>query len=167
MPRRTALIVPVPEAEPAVSRLRWQHDPMAALGVPAHVTVLFPFMPPDAVDEAAVTSLIGRFPAFDFRLDRVVRWPDGGTWLHVEPAGPFRDLTAAVEQRWPEYPPYEGAFDEPIPHLTLSVAPIDLDIDFGLPIVCRAREVVLIEERLADGRWNARLRVPLADQSVA
>jgi len=167
MPRRTALIVPAPEAEQAVGELRLRFDPNAALGVPAHITVLYPFMPPDEIDDDAVAALVGRFPAFDYRLDRVVRWEDGGTWLHVEPARPFSDLTAAVEQRWPEYPPYEGAFDEPIPHLTLSVHPIDLQIDFQLPIACRAREVLLIEERQADGWWNTRLRVPLADHGVA
>ena len=43
MPRRTALIVEVPEAEPAVGALRLEHDRSAARGVPAHITILFPF----------------------------------------------------------------------------------------------------------------------------
>ena len=47
-------------------------------------------------------------------------------WLHPDPSAPFADLTAAVAQRWPDYPPYEGAFDEPIPHLTVSETPIDV-----------------------------------------
>jgi hypothetical protein len=167
MPRRTALIVPVPEAEPAVGALRLAHDPSAALGVPAHVTILFPFAPPETLDEAAVAELLGRFPAFDFVLDRIERFEDGegAVWLHPEPSAPFVDLTAAVAQRWPDHPPYEGAFDEPIPHLTVSTQPIDLDV--ALPIPCRARVVVLIEEAEEDGRWLERRVFPLRDQGVA
>jgi hypothetical protein len=165
MPRRTALIVPVPEAEPAVGELRLWHDPTAALGVGAHVTVLFPFAPPDYLEEADVASLVGRFPAFDFVLDRVERFEDGTVWLHPTPARPFLDLTAAVAERWPEYPPYEGLHDEVIPHLTVSVEPIDADVP--LPIAARAREVLVIEEREADGYWETRLRIPLVDHGVA
>jgi hypothetical protein len=42
---RTAFLVVVAEAEPAVAQLRLQLDPVPRLDVPAHVTVLFPFMP--------------------------------------------------------------------------------------------------------------------------
>jgi hypothetical protein len=167
MPRRTALIVPVPEAEPAVGALRLAHDPAAAKGVPAHITILFPFAPPEAVDEPGLADLIGRFRAFDFVLDRVERFEDGEgpVWLHPQPSAPFVDLTAAVQQRWPAYPAYEGAFDEPVPHLTVSMQPIDVGV--ALPIACRARAVVLIEESEEDGRWSERRVFPLADQGVA
>jgi len=160
MPRRTALIVPVPEAEPAVGAIRLAHDGSAALGVPAHVTILFPFAPPDEVDEAALAALFARFRAFDFALDRVERFEDGLVWLAPRPSLPFADLTAAVWQRWPGYPPYEGVHDEVVPHLTVSEQPLDVQI--VLPIPCRAREVALIEEQEADGRWVARRHFALA-----
>jgi hypothetical protein len=156
---RTALIVPVPEAEPQVGELRLAHDSSAGRGVPAHVTILFPFLDTADLEEAAVADLISRFPAFDFELDRVERFPDGTTWLHPTPSLPFVDLTAAVWQRWPERPPYEGGFDEVIPHLTISETPIDVQLE--LPIVARAREVMLIEEDEPSGRWTARLHLPL------
>jgi hypothetical protein len=156
---RTALIVPVPEAEPQVGELRLAHDSSAPLGVPAHVTILFPFLDTAELDEGAVADLIAQFPAFDFELDRVERFPDGTTWLHPAPSLPFVDLTAAVWQRWPERPPYEGLHDEVIPHLTISDTPIDVQLD--LPIAARAREVTLIEEDEPSGRWAARLHLPL------
>jgi hypothetical protein len=159
MPNRTALIVPVPEAEPALGALRLAHDGSAALGVPAHVTVLFPFAPPGELDEDALAELFAHFPAFDFALARVERFDAGAVWLAPRPSLPFADLTAAVWQRWPDYPPYEGAHDEVIPHLTVSKEPIDVQIE--LPIACRAREVVLIEEQEEDGRWTARRSFPL------
>ncbi|MCW2965197.1 MAG: hypothetical protein JWO17_2449 [Actinomycetia bacterium] len=156
---RTALIVPVPEAEPQIGELRLAHDPSAALGVPAHVTILFPFLDAADLDDAAIADLMAEFPAFDFVLDRVERFPDGVTWLHPAPSLPFVDLTAAVWQRWPERPPYEGAYDEVIPHMTISESPIDVQLE--LPIVARAREVMLIEEDEPSGRWAARLHLPL------
>jgi hypothetical protein len=156
---RTALIVPVPEAEPQVGELRFAHDPSAALGAPAHVTILVPFLDTAELDEAAIADLISGFPAFDFELDRVERFPDGGTWLRPVPSRPFVDLTAAVWERWPECPPYEGAFDEVIPHLTVSRTPIDVELQ--LPIAARAREVTLLEEDEPSGRWTARLHLPL------
>jgi len=156
---RTALIVPVPEAESKVGELRLAHDSSAALGVPAHITILFPFFDADDVDEAELADLISRFPAFDFELDRVEHFPDGTTWLRPAPSLPFVDLTAAVWQRWPERPPYEGLHDEVIPHLTISETPIDVQLE--LPIVARAREVTLIEEDEPSGHWTARLHLPL------
>jgi hypothetical protein len=143
---RTALIVPVPEAAGT-------YDP--GNGVPPHVTILFPFADAGVVDEDAVRELVSRFPAFDFVLDRIEQFEEGTRWLHPEPSAPFVDLTEAVVERWPDHPPYEGAFDEPIPHLTITVE------DVSLPIACRAREVQLIEESEADGRWSVRASFPL------
>jgi 2'-5' RNA ligase len=163
MPRRTALIVVVPEAEPHVAELRLQHDSSARHGVPAHITILFPFAPPDEVDEESLGELFAHFAPFDFQLDRVERFDDGVTWLHPEPSEPFVDLTAAVARRWSRYPPYEGAFDEPIPHLTVSD---DQPIDVGapLPIACHAAKVTLIEEG-KDGMWTTRARLPLGGRA--
>ena len=159
MPRRTALIIAVPEAESLVSELRRAHDPAAARGVPAHVTLLFPFAPHDAIEEEALAELFGRFPAFAFALDRVERFDEGTVWLHPAPSTPFVDLTAAVRQRWPQYPPYEGIHDEVIPHLTVSEEPVEVDLP--LPIACTAREVTLFEEDAQTGHWMVRRRFPL------
>jgi hypothetical protein len=158
MPRRTALIVAVPEAEQAVGAYRLAHDWSAGVGVPAHLTVLFPFVPPEAVDEAAIGSVVAQVPAFAFALAAVERFADGTVWLRPDPSAPFTALTRAVWERWPEHPPYEGAHDEVIPHLTVSEEPIDVAID--LPIQARATHVTLIEED-EGGRWHERARFPL------
>jgi hypothetical protein len=71
----------------------------------------------------------------------------------------FADLTAAVWERWPHRPPYEGAFDVVIPHLTVSETPLDFNV--SLPIAARAHEVVLIEEDESSGQWTTRARFPL------
>jgi 2'-5' RNA ligase superfamily len=159
---RTALIVVVPEAEPAVAALRLEHDWSAPLGVPAHVTVLYPFAGPDEVDEAELAEALAAVPPFDFTLDRVERFDAGAVWLHPEPSAPFAALTHAVWERFPDYPPYEGAFQVVIPHLTVSDVPLEVSVP--LPIPSRADEVTWIEET-TDGRWATRRAFPL--QGVA
>jgi hypothetical protein len=156
---RTALIVVVAEAEPAVGALRLAGDTSAALGVPAHITILFPFGDPADVDEGALAGLLASFPAFAFELDSVERFDNGLVWLHPEPSAPFAALVDAVRRRFPEYPPYEGAHDVVIPHLTVSKTPVEIDVQ--LPIAAVAREVTWIEEA-ADGRWSVRRVLPLA-----
>ena len=59
-PRWTAVLVPVPEAEPVVARHRATLDAAAGWGIPAHVTVLFPFAPPDQLDAALIGALARR-----------------------------------------------------------------------------------------------------------
>jgi hypothetical protein len=160
MPRRTALIVAVPEAEQAVGALRLRHDWSAPLGVPAHVTILFPFAPPERLDEAELAMLLGAHAAFDFALTRLETLPgDVVTWLTPEPAEPFVELTNTVWHRWPEFPPYEGIHEVVIPHLTISDSG-RLDVELDLPIACRAREVTLIEED-EHGHWAERRRFAL------
>jgi hypothetical protein len=162
MPRRTALVVEVPEAEPQVAAIRREHDPSAALGAPAHITILFPFVPAGAVEESKIVEVVEPFAPFAFVLDRVERFPEGPVWLRPEPSEPFAALTRATVARWPEHPPYEGAHETVIPHLTVSVEPIDADFD--LPIACVADAISLLEED-AKGRWSLRRRFAL--QGVA
>ena len=47
----SALIVPVPEVEPLVGLHRAALDPAAKLGVPAHVTIVYPFLPPEQITD--------------------------------------------------------------------------------------------------------------------
>jgi len=121
--------------------------------VPAHITVLFPFLDGDEVDEDALGEFLAHFTPFDFVLDRVERWEEGIVWLHPEPSEPFVELTLAVWRRWPQRPPYGGIHDSVIPHLTVSETPIEVDV--RLPIASRVDEIALMEED-AEGRWSFR-----------
>lgn len=121
-PGTTALVAVVPEAEKVVGEARKRYDPAAAEGVPAHLTVLYPFLPAERIDEgvrAALGQLFAGHEPFEVRFPRFGRFPDL-LWLAPEPDGPARALTAAVVARWPEAPPYGGAFGDPAPHLTVA-----------------------------------------------
>ena len=53
MAAETAIIIPVPEAEAAVGQLRARYDRAAGLGAPPHITLLYPFLAPEAAAERA------------------------------------------------------------------------------------------------------------------
>jgi hypothetical protein len=55
-PTQTALIVPIPAAENAVGPFRATLDRSASWGVPAHVTVLYPFLPPDKINSEVLAA---------------------------------------------------------------------------------------------------------------
>lgn len=149
---QTALVVPVPEAEPAVRAWRDRFDPAARAGVPAHVTVLFPFLPEPLVDagvHAALGEIFGNHPSFDVRFEDCGRFP-GVLYLAPAPDTPFRRLTEAVVARWPEAPPYGGKY-EPHPHLTVAQSQDDTvldeaeaDIRTRLPFSARVSQVDLV-----------------------
>jgi 2'-5' RNA ligase len=109
----------VPEAEQAVGGWRARHTPDGAAGMPAHVTLLYPFAPEPDLD--AVRSLAADAGPFAFTLHAVREWPDGVVYLEPEPAEPFLRLTRELVRRFPDHQPYDGAFtvDEVVPHCTV------------------------------------------------
>nr|BFE68336.1 2'-5' RNA ligase family protein [Actinoplanes digitatis] len=122
-PTQTALIVPVPEVELAVSRWRAALDRATSWGIPAHVTVLYPFLAPGDLDDetlAAVGEALASVPRFTVDFTRVRWFGDTVVWLAPTPDAPLRALTTAIWRRFPQAPPYEGAFDDVVPHLTVG-----------------------------------------------
>lgn len=169
---QSALVVTVPEAEPAVGAHRAELDASAAFGVPAHVTVLFPFLPPERLDGAAladVAGIVAAVPAFDLTLARVDWFGDRVVWLAPEPAEPFRALTLALWRRYPEAPPYAGAHTGVIPHLTIGhdaprerLAAAAADVAAGLPIAARVETVRLIARGSPGEQWRTLRELPLS-----
>ncbi len=141
--------------------------------MPAHITLLFPFAPATKLDQLVIASLaeiVAEVDPFEFALRKPGRFPTT-LYLAPEPASPFVRLTEAIVRRFPEHPPYEGAFDSVMPHLTVAhgdaalMDEAETDVERSLPIRSVAREVVLLEEVEPDwGRWKVRARLPLANQ---
>lgn len=162
-PSESALLIPVRTAEPAVQQWRERLDPACTLGVPAHVTLLYPFLPPPGIDDALITRLahlFRRHAAFPFSLRRVGWFGDEVAYLQPEPAAPFRELTSAIFGEFPAYPPYEGMYDEVIPHLTIGQdAPTDVlreaarNVNHHLPIDARAQECWLMVGTQSARSW--------------
>ena len=118
----SAFIVRVPEAEACVGALRERYDASVKIGVPAHITVLVPFMSPERITDAVLRqahAALNAVPAFSFSLRQVARFPTT-TYLVPEPAQPFIDLTRSLVSSFPEYPPFRGEHDSIVPHLTVA-----------------------------------------------
>lgn len=120
----TAVLLRVPEAEPLVREWRAKGDPSAAHGVPAHVTLLYPFVPSVAVDEGVLAELGWFFrgiDAFEVSFTSVRRFEDAGVVYVAPGSDALVQLTRSLARRWPECPPYDGdiAIDDLVPHLTI------------------------------------------------
>jgi len=164
----TALVVLVPEAEPLVKPFRDRYDPSAAAGVPAHITLLYPFKHPDEVDYAALEDLrrlFQRFAPFRFSLAPIRRFPDAILYLAPEPDEPFRQLVLAIWDQYRETPPYGGKWPDIVPHLSVAWVKDEQQLDriaddFAkasqgkLPIPATAAQVTLMEKR--SGHWFIR-----------
>lgn len=161
----SALVVLAPEAEMLAGPIREQYDPSACQGVPAHVSVLYPFMHPARIDAGVVNDLGQLFAGIDgfqFLLNRLSRFP-GVVYLQPVPPDRLVELTMAVWKRYPDLPPYGGQFDAVVPHLTVAVcdgegesnelaAALTRTVAGALPIAVAVKDVALLIKRA--GRWR-------------
>ncbi len=118
----SAVAVPVSAAEPLVSSYRARLDSSAAYGIPAHVTVLYPFLPAPLLTSAVLDQVrgeLGCVPPLEVAFQRLGRL-GRVLYLAPEPAEPFEQLTARFARRWPEAPPYGGVHEKVIAHLTVA-----------------------------------------------
>lgn len=163
----SALVVLVPEAEALVKPFRDRYDPSAASGMPAHITLLYPFQAPGNIDDATISKLrdcFARFEPIRFSLAAVKRFSEV-LYLAPNPDEPFRQLTLAIWNLFPETPPYRGKWPDIVPHLSVAWVASERELtaienEFAkashdkLPIPAVASEVALMDNR--SGRWEVR-----------
>ena len=165
---QSAVLIPVPNADSVVGRWRHEYDPVARAGVPAHITLIVPWLPPDEITRADLDELDEEFSdvkAFEFDLTHVDWFGRRVLWVAPEPAATFRDLTHRLAARF-STPPWDDEFDEVVPHLTVAHAsdgvelvPVAADVAGRLPLHCRAEEVWVM---VGDGqRWTLRHQLRL------
>ena len=165
----SALVILVPEADAIVGRWRQRYDPSAAVGMPAHITINYPFLPGEPVDAETIDQLrvlFSSFPPLRFSLIEARQFFDT-VYLAPHPDEPFMELIQAVVARYPQSPPYGGIFSEVVPHLSLAQSDNAAELEFvlrefapmsdgRLPIEAVANEVWLMDNR------NGRLEKHLA-----
>jgi 2'-5' RNA ligase len=119
----SALLLRCPAAEPVVGASRARLDLAARVGVPAHVTVTYPFRPVPALteaDHARLGRLFAGLPSFTLSGERTAWFGDEVLYVEVSEARTVVALIAAVAAEFPEHPPYGGVFEEVVPHLTVG-----------------------------------------------
>lgn len=116
------LIIPPAKVQAFAFPIREKHDTASFNRVPAHITLLYPFVPPGQIDAAVarLTQFCKSFPPFEIVLDRYGRFTDT---LFLEPSNPEKllELHQCLTTTFPEYPPYEGEHGPGLrPHMTLA-----------------------------------------------
>jgi hypothetical protein len=169
----TAIVVPVPQAETAVGEHRNVLDRAAAWGVPAHVTVLYPFLPPaqlngQTLDRVGVAA--GRLTATTATFAEVRWFDERVVYLAPEPAQWFRFATEVMVDAFPNCLPYDGAFDEVIPHLTIGDADDHQSMQAAaeavrahLPIHALVDRLWVMQGTTVDASWAVIEEIPLTN----
>lgn len=151
---------------------RWRRRAVAdaADGLPAHATMLFPFVAPERLDDAVRRMLAGvaaRHGPIEYRLIGPERWPDV-IYAAVDPVRPFLVLHEDLQAAFAAFPIYGPDFDlEFVPHVTVdegaAIVPFDNPAWRSLPrpAVARAIEVIV---RPPGGRWRTAWRIRLGGQ---
>lgn len=154
----------IPGAEPVVATHRLRLDPAAALGVPAHVTVLFPFVPPHEITHEVVKRarlLFAGCDPFGYRFGSTDWFADSVLWLAPDDPEPFRELTSCACGAFPAYQPYAGEHVDVVPHLTVGqdrgldeLRAAEVAVSDLLPVTGRAVSVTLMTQVRRNGRWT-------------
>jgi 2'-5' RNA ligase len=156
----TTIFAPVPAAESAVAEIRLEHDWPAREGVPAHVTLLGPFLAPAEITKEVIDCLRELFAEqipVSFSLVELRRVGEIA-YLAPEPDDGLRALTAALEAAFPRAPRYGEEFGGPLYHLTVArecddmlFADLKARLSGALPIPASIEEGVLVSHGATAG----------------
>jgi 2'-5' RNA ligase len=106
----------------ALDRLRLRFVRDADLGVPAHVTLLYPFVEAAALSteiRAIIESIASRHPSFTFELSGPFQWPDT-VYAAVGPEERLLAIHRELAAAFPGYPIYGRPGFQLIPHVTIA-----------------------------------------------
>jgi 2'-5' RNA ligase len=168
----SAIVVPVVEADSAVGRWRRAYTGDGADGMPAHVTLIYPFADDSLLDDGMIADLgdvLAGFAPFDVRFGAFGRFDADPPVLYVapNPSLPFLDLMTAIAARFADHPPFGGRHEAVVPHLTVAqtqdanvLAAAEDDVARHLPVRARLDAVHVMAHRAAGG-WRTHTAIAL------
>lgn len=164
----TGLILPVPEFEDFIQEHRKHNPAVSPEGVPAHLTLLYPFLPPGRCDEVHgdVEAFFAEVEPFEFELTEVAWFDDRVVFLAPADPTPFVQLTEQLIARWTQCIPYGGRHaGKHVPHLTLGIegtpeemASLAEAAEKLLPVRCRAEQAWLMIGTPHPPEWEVKRR---------
>ena len=167
----TAIVVPFHDVDAVVGRFRRELTRDGAEGMPAHVTLIYPFADDSHIggpEIARLRAALVRFSAFGVRFARFDRFAavPPVLYLEPEPGDPFVEMIAALTREFPAFPPFGGIHETVVPHLTVAqtddvaaMRAAEVQVAGRLPIRTHVAEATLMEQGV-DG-WRIRDRMPL------
>ena len=158
---------------PALEGLRRRLVGNAAQGVPAHMTLLHPFIEPASLDRSVrrrLADVAAGHPTFAYRQIGMAEWPDA-IYVAVDPEAPFVRLQRDLQAAFPDWPIYgAGAGFEFVPHITIADRQGRREPGVheaaawrALPRPARAESIAVIATG-PDGRWRLVWRIPLGER---
>lgn len=159
---QTGLVIPVSAADALLASVKARYPGAVREGVPAHVSLLYPFVAVAELDERVTIGLgellVEQTP---MRVQFAECYRRGGfVALRPDPIGGLQDLVSEARRRWPDVVPYEGIYDDVEPHLTVALrcseetaVTIEQEVTAELPISTELREAWLVA---FEGQWTLR-----------
>jgi hypothetical protein len=159
---QTGLVIPVPTADALLASVGARYPGTVREGVPAHVSLLYPFVPAAELDERLTSALA---ELFDEQVPMLVGFVEcyrrgGFVALRPDPIDGLTELLSKTHRRWPDVVPYEGLYGDVEPHLTVALraseeaaVTIEQEATAELPIAAELREAWLLA---FEGRWKLR-----------
>jgi hypothetical protein len=161
---QTGLVVPVPAADALLASVGARYPGTVREGVPAHVSLLYPFVPAAELDEqvtCALGELLAEQTPMPVQFAKCYR-QDGFVALFPDPINGLKELVSKTRRRWPDVVPYEGVYGDVEPHLTVAMrcsaetaVTIEQEVSAQLPISAELREAWLVA---FEGQWTLRGR---------
>jgi 2'-5' RNA ligase len=142
----------------------------ASSGLPAHLTMLYPFVDPGRLRadvRRRLAAMAAMTPSFEYQLAGPASWPNA-TYVAVDPTAPFVALQGRLAEAFPAFPIYgtDPGF-EFVPHVTIAEGPpagdpaiLDDPAWRSLPRTGRVASIEVIA-RLPGAPWRTIWRLPL------
>ena len=119
----TAIVIFAPhEVQGIATPIMRQYALESLIRVPAHITLMFPFVSYERLDEASqiIKSICTSVTPFEITLSGYDQFP-GVIFMQPANPEPIKAVFRQIYDAFPLYPPYGGAFGNDLyPHLTVG-----------------------------------------------
>jgi len=167
----TGIVIFAPrEVQTVAVPIMRQYAPESVIRVPAHITLMFPFVAQERLDSAEqiVKSICADIEPFDITLAGYGQFP-GIIFMQPTNPAPIKAVFRKIYAAFPECPPYGGAFGDDIhPHVTLGQFKNEdeqraVSLPDFTPITFRAERLHLVYDVYDDPLlWLTHSVIPLA-----
>ncbi len=172
MSQVSTIAIPVHEVTDLIAPWREETFIGATQGMPPHITVLYPWHPAPVskweIDE--LRTVVRGIRPFTIQLTHLEHFPNHTLYFAMDD-DTLMDMMLRIITAYPDTLPYEGEFDELIPHLTIAHASsreelweIRLEVEEAvchkLPIEVMVKEIIVMQHG-ADLQWRDLATLPL------
>lgn len=119
---QSSVDIVIPELDTIIGKWRKSTVDIASLGVPSHITLLWPWCPPPISDEyiKKLENVLSFLNSFVITFHKIEYFGESVIYLDVENKKEVKELMDRVGQEFPEYPMYENTIKDPQSHLTIA-----------------------------------------------